>query len=410
MKHSIAKIFANLNIYLIFVLIVGLVGTFLVIEQKISFAKINNLENQKKIISSVAALNKNDLNLALIQLNAQDAQLRFEIQKLYDMYQYNITARFFLGDKHEYLNDLDILKKTTETFTKNATFYYSIPVNKSLVGNTDALEEESKITMQKTFELLQTHINSILLKNIRYDEKKFTIIQYFAIFSFFIIFIFTFWFKKRLHVIYADIQSLYAVKSQKSQHIMFSQEMDIIGLKMQRKASSAENPEYIDQITGINNHKGMLVSYGEKKGIKDSNFTSVAVIEIDNFSKTNRAYSQELTQSLLKKVAFTISLHEQPADVIARTDYNQFTLIFSRPNKELAFKDIDKIRQSVSEIKMNTLDKGIIILSISGGFVIKENNVPLDEAINIAKGVLEFAQKQGGNKIAQIRDVANSNL
>ena len=410
MKHSIAKIFANLNIYLIFVLIVGLVGTFLVIEQKISFAKINNLENQKKIISSVAALNKNDLNLALIQLNAQDAQLRFEIQKLYDMYQYNITARFFLGDKHEYLNDLDILKKTTETFTKNATFYYSIPVNKSLVGNTDALEEESKITMQKTFELLQTHINSILLKNIRYDEKKFTIIQYFAIFSFFIIFIFTFWFKKRLHVIYADIQSLYAVKSQKSQHIMFSQEMDIIGLKMQRKASSAENPEYIDQITGINNHKGMLVSYGEKKGMKDSNFTSVAVIEIDNFSKTNRAYSQELTQSLLKKVAFTISLHEQPADVIARTDYNQFTLIFSRPNKELAFKDIDKIRQSVSEIKMNTLDKGIIILSISGGFVIKENNVPLDEAINIAKGVLEFAQKQGGNKIAQIRDVANSNL
>jgi diguanylate cyclase (GGDEF)-like protein len=410
MKHSIAKIFANLNIYLIFVLLVGLVGTFLVIEQKISFAKINNLENQKKIITSIATLNKNELNLALIQLNAQDAQLRFDIQKLYDMYQYNISAKFFLDDKYEYLNDLDILKKATETFTKNADFYYSIPVDKSLVGDTDALEEESKITMQKTFEVLQTHINSILLKNIRYDEKKFTIIQYFAIFSFLIIFIFTFWFKKRLHAIYEDIQSLYAVKNQKNQHIMFSQEMDVIGLKMQRKASPAENPEYIDQITGINNHKGMIVSYGEKKGMKDSNFTSVAVIEIDNFSKTNRAFSQELTQSLLKKVAFTLSLHEQPADVIARTDYNQFTLIFSRPNKELAFKDVDKIRQSVSEIKMNTLDKGIIILSISGGFIIKENNIPLDEAMKIAKSVLEFAQKQGGNKIAQIRDVANSNL
>jgi diguanylate cyclase (GGDEF)-like protein len=410
MKHSIAKIFNHLGVYLLFMLFIALIGTFLIVEQKISFSKVNNLENQKKIISSIVKLNKDDINLALIQLNAQDAQLRYEIQKLYDIYQYNITDRFFLGHEDEYISDLDILKKATETFTKNAVFYYSIPVNKSLAGNTDALEEESKINMQQTFDTLYNHINTILLKNISYDENKFAIVEKLAIFSFIVVFIFTFWFRKRLQAIYEDIKFLYSVKSQTNHHIMFSQEMDTIGLKVQRKASPIENPAFIDQVTGINNHKGMLAAYGEKKGMKDSNFTSVTVIEIDNFSKTNRAYSQELTQSLLKKVAFTLSLHEQPTDVIARTDYNQFTLIFSRSSKELSFKDIDKLRQSIAEIKMSTPEKGIITVSISGGFVIKENNVHLDEAIKVAKGVLEFAKSHGGNKIAQVRDVANSNL
>ncbi|MBU4110791.1 GGDEF domain-containing protein, partial [bacterium] len=70
----------------------------------------------------------------------------------------------------------------------------------------------------------------------------------------------------------------------------------------------------------------------------------------------------------------------------------------------------EKIRQSISEIKISTPEQGVISITVSGGFVIKENNVHLDESIKIAKGILEFAQSLGGNKIAQIRDVANSNL
>jgi diguanylate cyclase (GGDEF)-like protein len=410
MKHSIAKIFNHLGAYLLFILVIALIGTFLILEQKISFSKVNNLENQKKINSSIVNLNHNDTNLALIELNAKDSQLRFKIEKLFDMDKYNITQSLFSSNIDEYLSDLNTLKQATETFTKNANFYYSIPVNESLVGNTDALEQESKATMENSFNFLNTHINAMLLKNIDYDENKFAIVEKLAIFSFVTILIFTFWFRKRLNAIYEDIDFLYAVKAHNNQRHMFSLEMDAIGLKMIRKAAPSENTALTDQVTGINNHKGMLTSYAEKKGLKDNNYTSVTLIEIDNFSKTNRTYSQELTQSLLKKVAFTLSLYEQPLDVIARTDYNQFTLIFSRVSKELSFKDVDKIRQSISEIKMSTPDKGIITISVSGGFVIKENNVHLDEAIKIAKGILEFAQTHGGNKIAQIKDVANSNL
>lgn len=293
---------------------------------------------------------------------------------------------------------------------KEANFYYSISVNESLIGNTDVLEEESRINIQKSSENVTNHLNSMLLKNISYDESNFYLIEKIVIFLFVIIFLFTFWYRKRLKAIYKDIEFLYAVKTQNDSYTMFSLEMDTIALKTKRKAVLSENPALIDQVTGINNYKGLFTSYGEKKGMKDNSFTSVTVLEIDNFSKTNRMYSQELTQSILKKVAFSLSLYEQPSDVIARTDYNQFTLIFFRSTKELSFKDIEKMRQSISEIKISTPDQGIIKISVSGGFVMKENNVHLEEAIKIAKGVLEFAQSHGGNKISQIKDVANSNL
>ncbi|HUH42500.1 MAG TPA: diguanylate cyclase, partial [Sulfurimonas sp.] len=151
-------------------------------------------------------------------------------------------------------------------------------------------------------------------------------------------------------------------------------------------------------------------SYSEKKGMKDRNFTSVTVFEVDNFSKTNKAYSQELTQSILKKIAFSISLHQQITDVIARTDYNQFTVILSRETKEQLFKDADNIRHSISELKLSSTEAGEIELSISGGHVTKPNNQSLEEAIRQAKKVLLHAQKKSKNIISQVKDLAHSEL
>ena len=144
--------------------------------------------------------------------------------------------------------------------------------------------------------------------------------------------------------------------------------------------------------------------------MKDENFTSLSILEIDNFSITNKAYSQELTQAILKKIAYIISLHEQVADVIARTDYNQFTIILSRAKREESFTEIDNIRKSISELKMSSPELGEIKITISGGYIIKPNNLSLEEAILQAKKVLRHAQENGKNRISQVKDLAQSEL
>jgi len=403
MKHSIKKIFANLNTYLFFILLVSFVAMMLTLEQQLSFEKVNNLNNQKKIISSLTSLKKDDIEIALIQFNGKSTQLHQEIDKLKSMYKYDYTDRYLFGHAKEYLADLDQLTLYTNEFNKAARQYY-------IKDATDKDRVQTEINLTKAFEKINIHINTLLIKNITYNQKKFNLIKIATILIFFIVLISTFWYRQKLFSIYKDIEFLFQIDKNKLDYQIYALETDAIAMRMNRKNITTDNPTMIDQITGINNHKGMLNSYSNKKNLKDSNFTSLTIIEIDNFSKTKRTYSQELTQSILKKIAYTISLHEQAVDVIARTDYNQFTLILSRASKEQAFKDVELIRQSIEELKFTLTDKGPIKITISGGFVIKPNNTNIEEAMRQAKEILEYAKSIETNKILQLRDMAERHV
>ena len=399
MKHSISKIFSNLSMFLIIITIAIALVTILIVEQNYSYAKINNLKNQKITINSLINLQKDDIELALIQFNGKSTQLRHEIDKLRNLNKYDYTGKYILGNSDEYLLDLDKLSKLIIEFNESAHNYY-----------TKNLKDEKNRELKKSFHSVNTFINSIIFKNLTYEEEKFQILEKIAVFTFIITFLTTFWYRRRLNSIYKDILHLYAIDKNKKEYEIFSQEVDAIQLRMNRKPVTTDNPTMTDPVTQINNHKGMLSSYSSKKGMKDSNFTSVTIFEIDNFSKQKRTFSQEFTQAILKKVAFTISLHEQATDVIARTDYNQFTIILSRASKEQSFKDIDIIRQSISEIKFKAPGGSPITITVSGGFIIKPNNQHLEESLRQAKEVLLNAKKNGKNTISQIRDLAEHEL
>ncbi|HIP19566.1 MAG TPA: GGDEF domain-containing protein [Sulfurimonas sp.] len=403
MKHSIKKIFLNLNTYLFFVLFVSFIAMMLTLEQQLSFEKVNNLNKQKKIISTLTKLNKDDIELALIQFNGKSTQLHQEINKLRSIYKYDYSDRYIFSNEFEYLGDLTKLSILTTSFNNAAHSFY--------VADKD--EETRNIAQQElatAFANITNHINNILLKNIEYSQKKFNIVKIATIVIFILIFLATVWYRKKLFSIYKDIEYLYQVDKHKVDHSIYTVEVDAISMRMNRKTSTTDNPTMLDPVTGINNNKGLINSYSNKKGLKDSNFTAVTIIEIDNFSKSKRAFSQEMTQSILKKIAYTISLHEQAIDVIARTDYNQFTLILSRVSKEQAFKDVELIRQSIEELKFNIADKGPVVITVSGGFIIKPNNTNLDEASRQAKEILHYAKTTGTNRILQTRDIAERDM
>ncbi|WP_415395823.1 diguanylate cyclase domain-containing protein [Sulfurimonas sp. CS5] len=400
MKHSINKIFNNLSSLLIIItLCVGLI-TILVLEQNSSYSKINNLKNQKELIESLVNLQKKDIELALIQFNSKSTQLHHEIEKLRKLNKYDYTGKFLLGNSQEFLSDLDKLSKLTTNFNESAHKYY--------IKNLKNIEEKNR-DLKIAFYSINTFIDSMIIKNISYNEDKFHLLEKITLFSFILTLLTAFWYRRRLNSIYTDILHLYAINNKKDYDI-FSEEADAIKLRMRRKPPLADNLAMLDPVTQINNHNGMLSSYNHKKEMKDSNFISVTIFEIDNFSKQKRAFSQEFTQAILKKVAFTISLHEQATDVIARTDYNQFTIILSRTSKEQSFKDIDIIRQSISEIKFKAPDGDSVTITVSGGFMIKPNNLNLEKAIKKAKEVLAYAKEHGINSISQLRDIAEHKL
>lgn len=403
MKYSIKRIFEHLKFYLLFIFFVALFALLLTFEQQLSFDKINNLNNQKKIIKTLTTLDKSDIELALIQFNGKSAQLHQEIDKLKTLYKYNITDRYILGNEQEYTNDLHGLTRLTDEFNSAAHVFYT-HVNKS------EQEMQAKKNLERSKDALIKHIDTMLIKSIAYNEKKFNIVKVLVIIMFVLILFATFWYRRMLNAINEDIDYLLQVDKNKTGYDIFSLEADAIALRMNRKPVINDNPTMMDPITEINNYKGLINSYSHKKGLKDSNFTAVTILEIDNFSKANRAYTQEVTQAILRKVAYTISLHEQPVDVIARTDYNQFTVVLSRSSKEQLFKDMEIIRESIAELKFTVPNIGPIQITVTGGFIIKPNNTSLDEAMKQAKEVLEYAKSLGNNRILQLRDLAQKDI
>ena len=405
MKNSIKKIFQNLNVYMLLVLFISFIALSLTLEHQLSVNKVNNLNNQKNIILSLTELDKEDTELALVIFQGKSAQLNRDIDKLRNSYKYNVTGKYLLANDSAYDQDLKKLRDLVNLFNKSV---HEDLKTRDLREEKAAQEIIAKENLQEALYAVNTHIEEMIIEDMRYNEAVFMLFEKFILFSFAFVLIGTLWYRKRINDVYNDIEFLSSTEKNYAEYQIYSIEADAIAQRMKRKVVTTDNPAFIDQITGINNQKGLITAYGDKKGMKEQNFTSVTVLEIDNFSKSNRAYDQELTYSILKKIAFTISLHEQPTDVIARTDYNQFTIVFSRASKEQSFKDVDIIRQSISELKFKTPKSEKI--TVCGGYVVKPGHTSLDEAIKNAKEILNYTKSVTRNKIYQTKDIAERNL
>lgn len=399
MKHSISKIFKNLNLFMLLALTLSIVSSLFITEQYYSYRKVEILTTQKVKMTKIIKNSKTLTNTNIIQINSDIAQMYIDVNKLINRNDYLYISKYiFPTNSEESAIQLNQLKSLIQDFDNKSRYYMELKK-----GDKDLIPYRNN--MYKIKGMISHFIDSMIIKNISYDHDQFNLFsKIFAFLILVLVFINTVH-RKNLSSIYSDILSLYSFDSKKKDKDIFSQEVDAINMRMHRKTQISDNPNMIDPITGINNAKGMLQSYIERKSIQSHNFSSVTVLEIDNFSKSQRAYSQDLTQEILKKVAYTISLHEKSSDIIARTDYNQFTLVFSGPSKEKLFKNVDLVRQSISEIKFTAEDKKPLIITVTGGFVLKHKNDPLEETIKKAKILLEKAKKLTKNSIFQTKDV-----
>ena len=274
---------------MLFVMFASFIFMMFTLERQLSFDKIKILNVQKNIVFSLTNLSKDDLELALIQLNGKTAQLQSEIEKLYSIYKYNFSEKYILDNQVEYFASLEKLKRLKDSFNTQTHQYYVQSKNQKI-------EQYNRELLNKIYHKLQKHIDEIISTDLVYSEKKYNIFKYFFILAFFIILLETILYRRKINNIYADIDYLVAVDKNAREYTIYSQEADAISLRMKRKNVVENNPAFIDQITGISNYKGMVYSYANKRDMKDSNFTSVTVMEIDNFSKSKRTYPQDITQ------------------------------------------------------------------------------------------------------------------
>lgn len=396
MQQSILKIFKNMNIQNIIIFLLSLFILLFFIEENISNNNMQAFNSYERILHEYLEKSKDKNSLKILDYNAKMATIYNEIDAITQMSKYYYLSSAFLEDFKNHNLQLLKLKQSIQKYDSLLREHFDSSDKKKV--------KQRVLEIEKAFYEVNKNINIYVTDALYLNNERFTIYSKAFYLLFFLTLLNVLWYKKNFDLIYKDIMILKDLDSSKDSQIN-TIEIDSIALRMKRKSSASDDPSMLDPVTNIYNDKGMIQAYSEKKKSKNNSFSSVTVLEIDNFSKNNRPFTQELTQDILKKVAYSLSLHKQAGDIIARTDYNQFTLIYARSNKAELFKDTDLLRQSISEIKFLNQNQEKIQVTVSGGFVEKSTNNAIEESIKRAKELLQHAQKHGNNKIIQIKDL-----
>ncbi len=394
MRWSIKQIFKNLSTTLLILsIILGLLAA-VTLTLNSSVEKTNLLVEQKALLNEAYSLGRDDIQLSNIQLRGIVDNLRYDISKMKQDFAFDVLGNYLLGHASQYLKDLEELSSKQQLYIQAAEAYYDQSLEKLSTRLKDLDYAQGEY---------ENKIYQIEEKHMLYEAEKFNILQYIIYLAFGISLMTTLWFTRRLSFIYKDLKTLYSVDLESKERVYLTEEAEMIIKRMNRKPTATENPAFIDPVTEVNNYKGLLHAFANRKGNAGAALV-VCVFSLDGLRDIEKKYKKDFANHILKKVAFMFSLYEQHTDVFGRIDYDQFVFVLNRATKDIALHDCEMIRKSIEEGKFKTHNGIPIKVTASGGFVVKQPNKNLDQTIAHAKEVLHAAISQGGNRIAQLRD------
>jgi diguanylate cyclase (GGDEF)-like protein len=400
MRWSIKQIFNNISTTLLALSVILGILAIITFTLNFSVEKTDLLLHQKALIKEAYNLGREDIQLSNIQLRGIIDNLKYDIVKMQNAFTYDILGNYIFGHHIEYNKDLEQLTIKQLLYIEAADEYYDQSLE-NLETRLDEYDFAQAEYESKLFELEERHLV--------YEAEKFNFIQYIIYLAFVVSLLATLWFTRRLSFIYKDLKTLYSVDLESKSRMYLTEEAEMITKRMSRKPTATENPAFIDPVTEINNYKGLLHGFANRKGNAGASLT-VCVFSLDKFRDIEAKYKKDLANQILKKIAFVFSLYEQHTDVLGRIDYDQFVLVLNRNTKDAAMNDCEQIRKSIEETKFRAPKGEMIRVTVSGGFVVKTPNKPLDQTIAHAKEILAAAVSQGGNRIAQLRNHAEKGL
>lgn len=394
MLLSIRKIFFNLKLSF-FLLSVGiaLLGLELVNITHYS-QRLDALKTQHTLIDTITSQKFTDKHMATITLNGNLAQLSLAV-KLSDN---DTLLDSFIPTTQKQQALSDALKSSSSTF-KDAALFWSESTPRGQKTMHEQMISKRNTYLADISAMIDYEIQMI---NTSIELAKKTV-MILIVLGLLIFLLYTY----RLNQIYRDINRACSVDTDGTKPEVATQEMDFIVKRLARKAPIVNTAQsLLNPQSGLNNEKGMLTLFNAKKGTKSSNSIFVALFEIDGHANVSNALSKEEMGSMYKKIGDIITLYEQPLDVIAHLDNNQFVFIMSRNSKDSALSDAEKIVHSVHDSSFNTA-KGAIKITLSGGILLKAPASTLESAIADADKVVAKSKESGGNRIAQLREKAD---
>ncbi len=387
---SIRKIFINIKISLF---ILGLGATLLTLQLfhiANSTERLNRYKLQNELITKAVETKVSDPQMAKILVSGTLAELKLALR---------FSAQESLFDPlspsyEQYLAYMDALGISAETFHNYAAAWSDAIATPDEQKRYKAMIESQKTYRADIARMIDYEIN--LIHTSAYVAKTVALALFGIGMGVFLLY------RYRLTQIYRDIDIACALDAGGEPKKVLTKEVDFILKRLSRKSTqSAGYASFNHPISGMNNQKGIISAFNAKKASRGSNHVFMALFEIDHCNSLTTSLNPEDLRNLLKKVGEIIGLYEQPLDVSGHLDNNQFVLLMSRPTKQSAFEDCEKIVHTIEAAGFSTA-KGVIRITASAGFILKIPVKSLEDVMEDANKLVQQAKEKGGNRVIEL--------
>jgi len=166
-----------------------------------------------------------------------------------------------------------------------------------------------------------------------------------------------------------------------------------------------------DQLTGLFNRR-FLENIGSRMYIRllrdQHEVISIAVIDLDFFSKTNAEFGVVVGNDALKAFSEFLKKTVRPEDIITRYSGDTFVIIFPGMDNEHAMKVVDRMRNQLDAWPLS-VDNLLVRLSFSAGIeTIDQSNSAEDAAfsdfIDVAKRAMKDAKQNGRDQVVSANE------
>jgi diguanylate cyclase len=164
------------------------------------------------------------------------------------------------------------------------------------------------------------------------------------------------------------------INNTKTQHESLSEKLTATQQEMNQlkeKLASARQEALVDSLTGLLNRRGC----DEKlKFLDHSDTHSSLAIDIDHFKKVNDTFGHFIGDKVIQRIAKTIQSHIGEEDIAVRFGGEEFVVVMAKTPVNEAINIAEKIRISVSKMKLKQKGTGAYLPPISVSIGIAQND------------------------------------
>ncbi|MFW5894294.1 MAG: sensor domain-containing diguanylate cyclase [Bacillota bacterium] len=153
---------------------------------------------------------------------------------------------------------------------------------------------------------------------------------------------------------------------------------------------------YLDALTGIKNHRGLMEGLEAfiKEHSKNDAPLSLILYDIDNFKRVNDTLGHPEGDEVLKRIASILEANSRDGDIVGRYGGEEFMLVLKKTTYDTAVEIAERIRRRVEE----TFENQPAPVTMSGGVVSYEEDT-INSLVKRADDNLYEAKERGKNRI-----------